>query len=89
MSVSYLFEFPCRFFFPLFMLFCLCIQAEEEALMLQQYVASQDTGQFENRIRSYIGQIHMVTFISLVAEITENKTFESTKLLVKIEFILQ
>lgn len=57
--------------------------------MLQQYVASQDTGQFEDRIRSYIDQIHMVTFISLVAEKIENKTFELMKLLVKIKIILQ
>ncbi|XP_028770648.1 peptide-N(4)-(N-acetyl-beta-glucosaminyl)asparagine amidase isoform X2 [Neltuma alba] len=32
---------------------------EEEALMLQQYLASQDNGQFENRIRSYVDKIQM------------------------------
>ncbi|KAI9076505.1 hypothetical protein K1719_041491 [Acacia pycnantha] len=35
------------------------LQAEEEALMLQQYRASQDYEQFGNRIRSYVVQVQM------------------------------
>ncbi|KAI4301909.1 hypothetical protein L6164_035146 [Bauhinia variegata] len=39
--------------------FARLLQAEEDALMLQQYVASQDTGQFEGRIWPYIDQVLM------------------------------
>ncbi|XP_054801161.1 peptide-N(4)-(N-acetyl-beta-glucosaminyl)asparagine amidase isoform X3 [Prosopis cineraria] len=35
------------------------LQAEEEELMLRQYLASQDNGQFGNRIRPYLNQIQM------------------------------
>ncbi|KAJ7973469.1 Peptide-N(4)-(N-acetyl-beta-glucosaminyl)asparagine amidase [Quillaja saponaria] len=35
------------------------LQAEEEALMLQKYVAGEDNGQFESRIRPYIDQVLM------------------------------
>ncbi|KAL9273552.1 Peptide-N(4)-(N-acetyl-beta-glucosaminyl)asparagine amidase-like protein [Drosera capensis] len=35
------------------------LQAEEEALLLQQYVAEEDNGQMERRIRPYIGQVMM------------------------------
>ncbi|KAG6703110.1 hypothetical protein I3842_07G067200 [Carya illinoinensis] len=33
------------------------LQAEEEALLLQQYVAAEDNGEFEQRIRPYIAQV--------------------------------
>ncbi|OMO96376.1 Transglutaminase-like protein [Corchorus olitorius] len=35
------------------------LQAEEEALMRQQYVAGQNSGQFEEKIRPYISQVLM------------------------------
>ncbi|XVE89862.1 hypothetical protein DITRI_Ditri20bG0028700 [Diplodiscus trichospermus] len=35
------------------------LQAEEEALLHQQYVADQNSGQFEGRIRPYISQVLM------------------------------
>lgn len=35
------------------------LQAEEEALMLQQFVASEDTQQFEGRVRPYVAQVLM------------------------------
>ncbi|KAL9225488.1 hypothetical protein vseg_001405 [Gypsophila vaccaria] len=39
--------------------FARMLQAEEEALLLQQYVASEDNGQMEQRIRGYIDQVLM------------------------------
>ncbi|XP_061340394.1 peptide-N(4)-(N-acetyl-beta-glucosaminyl)asparagine amidase [Gastrolobium bilobum] len=39
--------------------FARLLQAEEEALMLQQYVASEDTQQFESRVRPYVSQVLM------------------------------
>jgi hypothetical protein len=47
--------------------FCLCesVQAEEEALMLQQYVASENTQEFESRVRPYVSQVLMVIFTDL------------------------
>uniref|UniRef100_A0A7C9ERG9 Transglutaminase-like domain-containing protein n=1 Tax=Opuntia streptacantha TaxID=393608 RepID=A0A7C9ERG9_OPUST len=35
------------------------LQAEEEALLLQQYVAQQDNGQMEQKIRPYVDQVLM------------------------------
>ncbi|GAU11615.1 hypothetical protein TSUD_346070 [Trifolium subterraneum] len=35
------------------------LQAEEEALMLQQYVASENTQEFESRVRPYVSQVLM------------------------------
>ncbi|KAJ8452479.1 hypothetical protein Cgig2_000068 [Carnegiea gigantea] len=35
------------------------LQAEEEALLLQQYVAEQDNGQMEQKIRPYVDQVLM------------------------------
>ncbi|XP_020210972.1 peptide-N(4)-(N-acetyl-beta-glucosaminyl)asparagine amidase isoform X1 [Cajanus cajan] len=35
------------------------LQAEEEALMLQQYVANQNPQQFESRVRPYVSQVLM------------------------------
>ncbi|XP_057439470.1 peptide-N(4)-(N-acetyl-beta-glucosaminyl)asparagine amidase [Lotus japonicus] len=35
------------------------LQAEEEALMLQQFVAGEDTQQFEGRVRPYVTQVLM------------------------------
>ncbi|KAK9735305.1 hypothetical protein RND81_04G197400 [Saponaria officinalis] len=39
--------------------FARMLQAEEEALLLQQYVVSEDNGQMEQRIRGYIDQVLM------------------------------
>ncbi|XP_010546598.1 PREDICTED: peptide-N(4)-(N-acetyl-beta-glucosaminyl)asparagine amidase [Tarenaya hassleriana] len=39
--------------------FARMLQAEEEALLLQQYVAAQDSSEFERRIRPYVGQVLM------------------------------
>lgn len=39
--------------------FARMLQAEEEALMLQQYSAGSDSSQFEQRIRPYISQVLM------------------------------
>lgn len=49
-------------FSPLLCCLCESLQAEEEALMLQQYVASEDTQQFERRVRPYVTQVLMVIF---------------------------
>ncbi|ESQ32337.1 hypothetical protein EUTSA_v10003714mg [Eutrema salsugineum] len=35
------------------------LQAEEEAMMFQQYVAAQDSSEFESRIRPYVSQVLM------------------------------
>ncbi|KAK2365173.1 DNA repair protein Rad4 family [Trifolium repens] len=35
------------------------LQAEEEALMLQQYVATENTQEFESRVRPYVSQVLM------------------------------
>ena len=35
-------------------------QAENEALMFQQYIAAADNGAFERRVRPYIEQIQLV-----------------------------
>ncbi|XP_028119143.1 peptide-N(4)-(N-acetyl-beta-glucosaminyl)asparagine amidase [Camellia sinensis] len=39
--------------------FARMLQAEEEALMLQQYVATEDNSQIETRIRPYVSQVLM------------------------------
>ncbi|CAN6911601.1 unnamed protein product [Brassica oleracea] len=39
--------------------FARMLQAEEEAMMLQQFVAQQDNGEFERRIRPYVTQVLM------------------------------
>ncbi|CAH2044606.1 unnamed protein product [Thlaspi arvense] len=39
--------------------FARMLQAEEEAMMFQQYVAAQDSGEFERRIRPYVSQVLM------------------------------
>ncbi|KAJ0253861.1 Peptide-N(4)-(N-acetyl-beta-glucosaminyl)asparagine amidase [Hirschfeldia incana] len=39
--------------------FARMLQAEEEAMMLQQFVAQQDNGEFERRIRPYVSQVLM------------------------------
>lgn len=38
----------------------LFFKAEEEALLFQQYVAAEDYGQFEGRLRPYVDQVRMV-----------------------------
>jgi hypothetical protein len=55
-----------------FFLYCLCesVQAEEEALMLQQYVASENTQEFESRVRPYVSQVLMVIFTELHCIVT-------------------
>ncbi|WVZ05482.1 hypothetical protein V8G54_018828, partial [Vigna mungo] len=35
------------------------LQAEEEAFLLQQYMSSENPGEFDNRVRSYISQVRM------------------------------
>jgi peptide-N4-(N-acetyl-beta-glucosaminyl)asparagine amidase len=35
-------------------------QAEEDAIMFQQFVAARDNGEFEGRIRPYVSQVLMV-----------------------------
>ncbi|XP_059435376.1 peptide-N(4)-(N-acetyl-beta-glucosaminyl)asparagine amidase isoform X2 [Corylus avellana] len=35
------------------------LQAEEEALLFQQYVAAEDNGEFERKIRPYVDQVRM------------------------------
>ncbi|KAL0737919.1 hypothetical protein Bca4012_014129 [Brassica carinata] len=39
--------------------FARMLQAEEEAMMFQQFVAQQDNGEFERRIRPYVSQVLM------------------------------
>ncbi|KAL1190930.1 Peptide-N(4)-(N-acetyl-beta-glucosaminyl)asparagine amidase [Cardamine amara subsp. amara] len=39
--------------------FARMLQAEEDAMMVQQFVASQDNGEFERRIRPYVSQVLM------------------------------
>jgi len=62
----YLFLVSTLFLFSLCVCVCACIiisvQAEEEALMLQQYVASQNPQEFDSRVRPYVSQVLMVFF---------------------------
>lgn len=46
-------------------LFLSVFQAEEEALLLQQYAATGDGREFEQRVRSYVQQVLMVGLRSL------------------------
>ncbi|RZB49553.1 Peptide-N(4)-(N-acetyl-beta-glucosaminyl)asparagine amidase isoform C [Glycine soja] len=59
----YLFLVSTLFLFSLCVCVCACIiisvQAEEEALMLQQYVASQNPQEFDSRVRPYVSQVLM------------------------------
>ncbi|KAL8166642.1 hypothetical protein V2J09_008141 [Rumex salicifolius] len=52
--------------------FARMLQAEEEALLLQQYVANEDMGQMEHRIRPYIDQVLM--YEDPVRQVTARKT---------------
>lgn len=40
-----------------------CLQAEEQALLIQQFVAAEDNGQIEGRLRPYVNQVRLVIYI--------------------------